>query len=105
MTDVMGLVRFELEGGERDAHESSVENGSLVGRAEIFTFLDKLCHNFLSDSNVAHLSTLEAHNDSYLVTVAKKALRVLELGLKVVSVYSARKLYLLDLYGLLLLLC
>ena len=51
---------------------------------------------------MAHFTTLELHHHAHLVSVAQKAKRVLDLGLKVVGVDTAGQLDLLELNSLLL---
>ena len=58
-----------LNGCYDHAQYPSVEYGCLIDSTELRAGLTEFLHDLLTDRDVAHLTALEAHDDTYLVTV------------------------------------
>lgn len=83
------------------AHDPAVKHGRFVNATDLTAAVLKLLHDLLTDTDVTHLTSLKAHNDSDLIARLKEFLSVTSLGLEIVSVDPAGELYLLELDGLL----
>ena len=91
-----------LYGGNYNAEQLTVENGLLVGRAEVRYVRDKSVDHVLTQLLVAHLTAVEYQNDLDLVALLEELAAALHLGFVVVGVNTAGELNLLGLDHLLL---
>ena len=94
-----------LDGVYYHGHQSALKIGSLIDRSRILDSLTEALKDLLTDLLMAHLTSAEAQYDLNLIAFTEETHRVLDLGLEVVGLDTAGKLYLLDLDNVLLLLC
>lgn len=98
-------VYLFLDGVNYHGHQSALEIGSLIDGSRLFDSLTEALEDLFTDILMAHLTSAEAQYDLDLIAFTEETHRVLDLGLEVVGLDTAGKLYLLDLDNILLFLC
>ncbi len=101
----MRLSDLFLNGVDYHSHESALEIRGLIDCARLFNSLAESLKELLADLLVAHLSSAETQYDFNLIAFAEETQSMLYLGLKVMCVDTAGKLYLFDFDNVLLLFC
>ena len=101
----MQQVDLFFNGVDYHSHESAFEVGGLIDSTRFLDSLAETLKDLLADFLMAHLTSAEAQYDLDLIAFTEETHRVLDLGLEVVGLDTAGKLYLLDLDNILLFLC
>ncbi len=86
-------------------HKLAFEIGSLIYGSRLADSLTEALKDLFTDLLMAHLTSAETQYDLNLIAFTEETHRVLDLGLEVVGLDTAGKLYLLDLDNILLFLC
>ncbi len=86
-------------------HELALEIGSLIYGSRLAYSLAEALKDLLTDLLMAHLTSAETQYDLNLIAFTEETHCMLDLGLEVVVLDTAGKLYLLDLDDILLFLC